>query len=94
MNVLGRPSELAHRPLKGRLTASGQVYVKLRKIEHAVIGVTLGAVPVISGFLAGWWISVPLVPESRIYQFALAGLCSESSWMCSFSVGGFKERTR
>ena len=46
----------------------------LRKIENAVIGVALGAVPVISGFLAGWWISVPLVPESRIYQFALAGL--------------------
>ena len=48
--------------------------MKLRKIENAVIGVVLGAVPVISGFLAGWWISVPLVPESRIYQFALAGL--------------------
>ena len=74
MHLIGRPSELAHRCLQGRLTASGQVCVKLRKIEDAVIGVALGAVPVISGFLAGWWISVPLVPESRIYQFALAGL--------------------
>jgi len=46
----------------------------LRKIENAVIGLALGAVPVISGFLAAWWISLPLVPESRIYQFALAGL--------------------
>jgi len=46
----------------------------LRRIEHAVIGVALGAVPVTSGFLAGWWLSVPLVPEARIYQFALAGL--------------------
>jgi hypothetical protein len=46
----------------------------LRRIESAVIGLALGAVPVTSGFLAGWWISVPLVPESRIYQFALVGL--------------------
>jgi len=48
--------------------------VKLQEIENAVIGLALGAVPVISGFLAGWWISLPLVPESRIHQFALAGL--------------------
>jgi len=34
----------------------------MRRIENAVIGLALGAVPVISGFLAGWWISVPLVP--------------------------------
>jgi len=33
-----------------------------------------GAVPVIACFLAGWWISIPLVPESRIFQCALAGL--------------------
>lgn len=46
----------------------------LRRIENAVIGLALGAVPVTSGFLAGWWLNLPLVPESRIYQFALAGL--------------------
>ena len=46
----------------------------MRKIENAAIAIALGAVPVIACFLAGWWISVPLVPESRLFQFALAGL--------------------
>ena len=46
----------------------------MRKIENAAIGIALGAVPVIACFLAGWWISVPLVPESRIFLCALAGL--------------------
>jgi hypothetical protein len=46
----------------------------MQRIENAAIGIILGAVPIIAGFLAGWWISIPLVPESRIYQCALAGL--------------------
>jgi len=46
----------------------------MRVIENAAIGTILGAVPVIACFLAGWWISIPLVPESRIYQCALGGL--------------------
>ncbi len=48
----------------------------VQRIEDAAIGTALGAVPVIACFLAGWWISIPLVPESRIFLFALAGLCS------------------
>jgi len=46
----------------------------MRKIEIAVIGILFGAVPVIACFLAGWWISIPLVPESQIFQWALAGI--------------------
>ena len=44
------------------------------KIENAVLAVTLGAVPIIASFLLGWWGSIPFVPESSIWQFALAGL--------------------
>jgi hypothetical protein len=46
----------------------------MRNIEKAVIGIVLGVVPVIACFLAGWWIGIPLVPESRIVYCALAGL--------------------
>jgi hypothetical protein len=46
----------------------------MRRIENAAIGIVFGAVPVIAFFLAGWWISIPLVPESRIFLGALAGL--------------------
>ncbi|MCX6149693.1 MAG: hypothetical protein NTX22_04115 [Ignavibacteriales bacterium] len=45
----------------------------MRKIEILTIGFLLGAVPIIICFLAGWWISIPFVPESRIILFALAG---------------------
>jgi len=48
--------------------------MKMRSIEKAAIGIAIGAVPVIACFLAGWWGSIPLVPEYRIWQFALAGL--------------------
>ncbi len=46
----------------------------MRRIENAAIGIVLGAVPVIACFLAGWWLGIPLVPESRIFLCALAGL--------------------
>ncbi len=46
----------------------------MQKIETAILGVTLGAVPIIAGFLTGWWASIPFVPESSIWRFALAGL--------------------
>ncbi len=46
----------------------------MQKIEQAALTVTLGAVPVIACFLAGWWLSIPFVPESRIFLFALGGL--------------------
>jgi hypothetical protein len=46
----------------------------MRKVELASIGVLFGAAPIIICFLAGWWISIPLVPESRIFLYALAGL--------------------
>jgi hypothetical protein len=45
----------------------------MQKIENVIIGIIIGAVPIIACFLAGWWISIPLVPESRIFQYALAG---------------------
>lgn len=46
----------------------------MQKTEVAVIGIMLGAVPIIAGFLTGWWISIRLVPESRIFLCALVGL--------------------
>ena len=46
----------------------------MRRIENVAVGITLGAVPVIACFLAGWWVSIPLVPESRIFESALVGL--------------------
>jgi hypothetical protein len=46
----------------------------MRKIERATIGVLFGAVPILACFLAGWWISIPLVPESWIPLCALAGV--------------------
>jgi hypothetical protein len=48
--------------------------LRMERVEIAAIGTLLGAVPVISCFLAGWWLSLPFVPEARIFQYALAGL--------------------
>jgi hypothetical protein len=48
--------------------------VGMRKIEVAIIGVIFGAIPALVGFLGGWWISVPLVPEDKVWLGALAGL--------------------
>ncbi|MDP3147538.1 MAG: hypothetical protein Q8N83_00285 [Ignavibacteria bacterium] len=45
----------------------------MRKSEIVTIGFLFGAVPIISCFLTGWWISIPFVPESRIFLYALAG---------------------
>jgi hypothetical protein len=45
----------------------------MRKIELLGIGVLFGAIPITVGFLAGWWMSIPLVPESQIFQYALVG---------------------
>jgi len=48
--------------------------VTMQRIENAAIGIVLGTVPVMACFLAGWWISIPLVPEYRIWQVAVAGV--------------------
>ena len=45
----------------------------MRMTERVTIGVIFGAVPIYICFLAGWWISIPLVPESWIPLCALAG---------------------
>lgn len=46
----------------------------IQRIESIVLGTALGAVPVIACFIAGWWVSIPFVPESRIIYGALTGL--------------------
>ena len=46
----------------------------MQRLECALIGVLFGAIPIIICFLAGWWISITLVPESRIFLYALVGL--------------------
>ncbi len=48
--------------------------VPLRRSEIIVLSVLLGAVPAIGFFLAAWWISIPLVPESRVFIVAFGGL--------------------
>lgn len=67
----------------------------MRKIETAVLGVTLGAVPVIACFLTGWWASIPFVAESSIWKYALIGLVAGilvdalflARWMrCAYSM--------
>ncbi len=45
-------------------------------IEKIGIGIVFGMAPILVCFIAGWWGSIPFVPESRIYLFALAGLLS------------------
>jgi hypothetical protein len=49
-------------------------FFKVLKLETVVIGLIFGAIPVITGALAGWWLSIPLVPESLIFAGMLAGL--------------------
>jgi hypothetical protein len=46
----------------------------MRKLETVVIELIFGAIPVIIGALAGWWLSIPFVPESLIFAGMLAGL--------------------
>lgn len=45
----------------------------MKRLEKTIMGIVIGAVPVIACFIAGWWISIPFVPESRIFLYALAG---------------------
>ncbi len=47
---------------------------RMQRMENVIIGMLIGAVPLIACFLAGWWISIPFVSESRIFQYALTGL--------------------
>ena len=46
----------------------------MRKIETVIIGLIFGAVPVIAGFLAGWWLSIPFVPEFLVVAGMLVGI--------------------
>ncbi len=46
----------------------------MQRIETAVLAATLGAVPIIACFLAGWWASIPFVPEASVWRCAVAGL--------------------
>lgn len=46
----------------------------MRMIEKIGIRILFGMAPILAGFLAGWWGSIPFVPENRIYLFALGGL--------------------
>jgi hypothetical protein len=46
----------------------------VRRIETVVVGLIFGAIPVIAGFLAGWWLGVLLVPDPLIPVGALTGL--------------------
>ncbi len=61
-------------PGDGNSRLAGWKGPPMQRIEIAAIGALFGAVPIITGFVAGWWISIPLVPESRIFIWALAGL--------------------
>jgi hypothetical protein len=45
-----------------------------QKLETFALSILFGAIPVLALFIAGWWISMPFVPESRVFLFALAGI--------------------
>lgn len=44
------------------------------KFELMIGSIILGGVPAILGLLAGWWLSIPFVPESQVWLWAAAGL--------------------
>jgi len=46
----------------------------LRKLEAPILAFVLGAIPPITGLLAGWWGSLPWNSETWIARCALAGL--------------------
>lgn len=46
----------------------------MHRIEIGALGLTIGSIPIIGGFLAGWWLSIPFVPESQIFLWAMLGL--------------------
>ena len=48
----------------------------LRKLEAPILAFVLGAIPPITGLLAGWWGSLPWNPETWIARCALAGLAA------------------
>ncbi|NLH15924.1 MAG: hypothetical protein GX455_05045 [Phycisphaerae bacterium] len=45
-------------------------------VEKIGLSILFGMVPILACFIAGWWISIPLVPESWVPFFALGGLLS------------------
>lgn len=45
----------------------------MQRLENTIIGIGIGAVPIIACFIAGWWLSLPFVPETKIFLYALAG---------------------
>jgi hypothetical protein len=48
----------------------------LRKLEAPMLAFVLGAIPPITGLLAGWWGSLPWNSETWIFRCALAGLAA------------------
>jgi len=48
----------------------------LRKLEAPILAFVLGAIPPITGLLAGWWGSLPWNSETWIFRCALAGLAA------------------
>ena len=46
----------------------------LQKIENTLVAIIFGAIPIITCFLAGWWISMFFVSESQIPFYALGGI--------------------
>jgi hypothetical protein len=46
----------------------------MQKLETIALGILFGAIPILFFFIAGWWISMPFVPETRVVLFALAGV--------------------
>jgi hypothetical protein len=78
-NVIGCPYPPQQSSAGHPALAAGSKHEKttpMRKIEILVIGLIYGAIPVIAGFLAGWWVSIPFVPESRVFICALAGIAA------------------
>ncbi|WP_024286142.1 hypothetical protein [Cellulomonas sp. KRMCY2] len=57
--------------LPSRLEASS---APLSRFDRVFLGLAYGAVVPVVGFLAGWWLSVPVVPERWVFAVGVAGL--------------------
>ena len=46
----------------------------LSRLDRLFLGLLYGAVAPVVGFLAGWWLSMPVVPERWVFVVGLVGL--------------------
>jgi hypothetical protein len=61
-----------------------------QKIEKTIIGIVFGSMPVVTCFLAGWWLSYLYLPETLIGSCAIGGLLLGAMFDIWFFRNGLK----